>query len=539
MIRVLVVDDEIWVCQLIKKIINWEEIGFIIIGEAHDGFEALKKIKDEKPDLVLTDIRMPGIDGVTLIKKVQEHKLKTQFIIISGHSDFSFAQEAIKYGALGYILKPIDEEELIFFLQKIKEKIASFNEIETIKQELGEKLSVSVNQLREQFFLKLYSNEFKDTNLDIDGINKKYVFSFQNGIYQIVLYQIDFKHEIYRKRKINEIMLTNLARYISLVFQEECFENYVFFQDQRLIQIINYDIEKYDLIYKKFALLRKKINDDQKLEVGYELTISLGIAVNSIEKWGDSFELAQKGLYMRIAYNYGELIDIAKYPFLKCKIQDIFTIEDEKKVEGCIKNCDIDNLILNTHLILRKIFSEKSIGSFLIVSVAKEILRIFSNELKRKGIYTEQIQQEQKRIEKEFENCYRIEHIEKYLVEIFKFAKENCHFQSRSRTEKIIDIVKKYVSEHYNEEVSLSAIADEVSLNQKYLGELFKKEVGVNFGDYLLQYRMDMAEVLLRDVKNRVNEVSYMVGYKDPKYFGKLFKKTTGLSPAEYCKLFS
>ena len=67
MIRVLVVDDEIWVCQLIKKIINWEEIGFIIIGEAHDGFEALKKIKDEKPDLVLTDIRMPGIDGVTLI----------------------------------------------------------------------------------------------------------------------------------------------------------------------------------------------------------------------------------------------------------------------------------------------------------------------------------------------------------------------------------------------------------------------------------------------------------------------------------------
>ena len=125
MIRTIIVDDEYWVCQLICDLIDWNSYGFEIVGQAYNGEEALASISSQKPDLVFTDVRMPGLSGLELIEKCQPLSPDTKFVIISGHSEFEYAKSAMQNGALGYLLKPVDPEELTDLLSSIKSIFSS------------------------------------------------------------------------------------------------------------------------------------------------------------------------------------------------------------------------------------------------------------------------------------------------------------------------------------------------------------------------------------------------------------------------------
>ena len=123
MYSVIVVDDETWILKLIRKIVDWESLGFQVMADASDGKTALQLIRDLKPDLVITDIRMPGLDGIGLIKATRELDIDSEFIIISGYSDFEYARCAVTYDAFGYLLKPLGKEEFKDVLQRVGERI--------------------------------------------------------------------------------------------------------------------------------------------------------------------------------------------------------------------------------------------------------------------------------------------------------------------------------------------------------------------------------------------------------------------------------
>ena len=330
MIRVWIVDDEIWICQLIRKIIDWEGIGFQIIGESHDGYDAVKRIQEEKPELVLTDIRMPGFDGVELIKRVQKLGIAVQFIIISGHSDFGYAREALKYGALGYILKPIDQDELLFFLKKIKEKIFTSTREETQKQELKSRLALSLQQLREQYFLKLFDNGFREEILSIQELNQQYGCRFGRGWFRVILYQLDKKHERLEDHEVNGVMLNSLCRYFTAEFEKTCFEAFAFYKGQRILQILNYADNQQETIRKTLEQLRKKVNDEQKLELGYELTIGAGYPASSLEELPKSWESARDSLRLRLSVGFGKMIEAGRYRYEMTNIAAVFTVEEIK-----------------------------------------------------------------------------------------------------------------------------------------------------------------------------------------------------------------
>ena len=123
MYRVFLADDEPWILISLKNLIDWGECGFVICGEATDGIKAWERIVRTKPDLIISDIKMPGMDGIELIKKVREEKLRAEVVIISGYSDFEYARAGLKYGCTDYLIKPVDEEELVGCLEKVKEKL--------------------------------------------------------------------------------------------------------------------------------------------------------------------------------------------------------------------------------------------------------------------------------------------------------------------------------------------------------------------------------------------------------------------------------
>nr|WP_308628317.1 response regulator [uncultured Eisenbergiella sp.] len=123
MYRVFLADDEPWIVISLKNLIDWGEYGFLICGEATDGIKAWERIQRTKPDLILSDIKMPGMDGIELIQKVREERIPAEVAIISGYSDFEYARAGLKYGCTDYLIKPVDEEELISCLEKVKEKL--------------------------------------------------------------------------------------------------------------------------------------------------------------------------------------------------------------------------------------------------------------------------------------------------------------------------------------------------------------------------------------------------------------------------------
>ncbi|MGI6069179.1 MAG: response regulator transcription factor [Blautia sp.] len=539
MIDVLIIDDEIWVCQLIRKIVDWEEIGFCIVGEAHDGYEALDLIRRKRPKLVLTDIRMPGYDGVELIRRTREQGLDTQFIIVSGYGDFTYAQEALKYGALGYILKPIDQEELLDFLKKTREKIFSVDTEEKAKQELRTRLDTSLWQLREQYFLRLFEEEGKSALLPAQVLNEQLGCRFGDGVFQVLLYQLDRKYDASQAYEVNEIMLTSLCRYVTAVFGEDCYESFTFFRGQRLLQILNYPAKAKERVRRKQEQLRKRINDEQRLEIGYELTIGAGSCENGTENLGGSFQSARDSLRMRLRFGFGGFVDGSRYRFAVTGLSSVFTVEDEKKVEGYVKSYDVEGANAFMEQLFGRLLADEQVSPVLIFETAGEIASLLKGILKRSQPAGREWTDPWRNIEDRLENCYQVPQIIKILGDMFREARQTYELGNKSRNDKVIEIAKRYIVEHYKEEITLKALADEVCLNPKYFGELFKKETGMNYSDYLIRHRMEMAEYLLKDVRYRVNEVGCLVGYKDPKYFSKLFKKMTGLSPAQYRKMFS
>ena len=245
MIRVIVADDEYKVCQLICQLINWDELGMELVGTASNGIEALEMIEREKPDLVLTDIRMPGYDGIEVLKRIRENNPNIEFIIISGYSHFEYAQSAIEYGVSNYILKPIDAEVLNATLQKVRKRYMERKSREKADLVQQEQQAANAARLRDMLLNDLVSGIVSG---DMDAINKKYYYNFEDGLFQTFMIFADFKDIAY----LNESYANNV---ISLLYSKAViyFENVIplalkgsVLKDNQVMGIINYSAERKD-----------------------------------------------------------------------------------------------------------------------------------------------------------------------------------------------------------------------------------------------------------------------------------------------------
>ena len=191
MIRVLVADDEEKACQLICKLIRWEELEMKLVGTASNGIGALQMIEAEHPDLVLTDIRMPGYDGMELLKRARIQNPDMEFIIISGYSHFEYAQTAIRYGVSDYILKPVNEEALNATLQKVRQRYMEHQVLTEKNLEQKKQQVLDQARVRETLWMDL---EYARIPRNMEALNEKYWYHFQEGKFRTFLIQADVKN---------------------------------------------------------------------------------------------------------------------------------------------------------------------------------------------------------------------------------------------------------------------------------------------------------------------------------------------------------
>lgn len=540
MINTMIVDDELWVCQLIKRVVNWESLGFRIIAEANDGEEALELTKTLKPDLIITDIRMPVLDGISLIKDVKELGLDTSFVIISGYNDFEYAREAIKYGALGYILKPINKKELTNILIEIRDNSLKNRERADMEVLMKSKLEYSLKELRDQFFLNyLVLRSTKHEKLLIEKMNQEFEMHFRNGVFQIIIYKVESKNPDDMGNNIENEVLDEIQKAVSSQFNLVCNDIVITRLNNQLLCILNYPSVKDFVVKNTINSSLDKMKCSIYMLKEFDLTLGIGSCETDINHLPVSFSEAQRAIKARILRGVDRVIDATEQEYARVEMIEIFSMSKESKLSGYLEIFDVKSAMELITQVFDIFTVRQDIDPGIVFEIAYEIIEVFFRTIRRNdfGIRPENLIKAN--VYHDIDECRSIKYVLAYFEKLFLETKNFYSNSKQGQNRKTIEMVKAYIQEHFNEDISLNDVANLVFLNAKYVSDLFKKETGINITDYLINYRLDIAKGLLKDVRYRITEVAEMVGYKDVRYFSKIFYKVVGISPSDYKKMFA
>lgn len=528
MYKVFLVDDEIVVRHGIRDCINWESTNFIFSGEAADGELALSLIQEMKPDILITDIKMPFMDGLQLCQIVRKNMPWVKIIILSGHDEFCYAREAMRMGVAEYLLKPVTSEDLLETLYKVELQIEKEKKERENAERIKRQLAQNTPLLRDRFLNELLLGLIppvevieRCASLNINIISKYYaVLIIEAQIFggnpaeeqysEIKKAEALIDGVLLRDRKVIKFR-KNLGEVI-LIVKGECAEG----------------------LETEAHCLAQTI----KLEVEEKTTCILGICIGGVserikgitESYREAEEIKSYrcifGKHKILSMDHikshtsekKEFVDICKNDvndFLKCGL---------KSDVGFFVNQYIDNLIrveMKSLLYIYYIYLD------MVMNAAR-----FVNEL---GGEIEQIIPWVLNLENLVAGIDSIEKFarlaEDTLIRVLEFRD--------SRVEKkydgIINKAKEYINNNYfNSDISLNTVSSFVNVSPSHFSTIFSQETGENFIEYLTKVRVKKAKELLKTTSLKSTEIAYNVGYNDPHYFSYIFKKAIGITPKEY-----
>ena len=525
MIKTLIVDDEPFIRQGLKVLIDWGKYGYEIVDESENGLKAIEKIKDKEIDLIITDIKMPQMDGLDLIEYVYKNmNRKINFIVISGFCEFEYARKAIKYNVKDYLLKPIQREELINSLFKIQERYENII-LEKKEKENNDKLiydkylSELLSGRYDEKSLKYIKNRFNPScdiryiNIEVNYNNDKYINMSheekrlaQNNLYKKILDWLgnDYYNIIFDV--INEKDCYDVGFiYEKRLSREKCIS-----EKEYIESLINYIKENFK--YDFYIYIGQQVNCIEELEISYKSSI--------IAKMFSNFSVDSK-----ISYYDDIMNNTESYNVEKKYMDDLIKAIEENNKEEIIECVDkfynsfrnhfidleiitinINYLICNLINIARNIdekVDQQKIMQYISLGIFKEnISRGSSKHLKNFSL--------------EFSN---------YLVQI-----------RQSNSQGILAYIDKEISIHYMEKLSLKSLGEKYYINSAYLGQIFKKKYNMSFKDYLNVYRIDRAEDILMNSDEKIYKIAEKVGYSNTDYFISKFVQLKGETPLQYRK---
>lgn len=533
MYKVMIVDDEIPAREILLCIINWEYTDFRIVYSASNGKDALDKYTDIKPDLIITDIQMPIIDGLDLIEEVQKINKSQKFLILSCYEDFTYAQRAMKMGVTDYLIKDlITPNDLYGILAKTKTDLDNI----TIKKSEIKKEHKLLNFLKENKDIALRKLIFNDISQDdcynlIENLN----LNLNGKLFVLFLIQIDnfFKYiedENFYTKTLNEI-IKNISETIEELNIGECFysENGEFTAIVRLTPTIS----EADIINECYYLaqeIRKRIS----LMHNISLTISVSSTFKKpfkIKKYFDeAFKLSKMKVFL------GNDTIILNNTFVKNLDLDTDTLVKRiNAINIAIEQNNIENLKSElTHLY------DKDIRGFMQFNylnyINSSLLDLVVRTCNRYSIAYEDI----------FSTSYlpieilstkeTVEEMSGWFIEIFtKIININFNNSFKNKySKKVADSIDYINKNLFNQSLSLTDIAENINVHKVYLCRIFKEETGENVTQYILKARIEKSKEIILSTNYKLYEISDKLGFNTPQQFSILFKKVTGITPNQF-----
>jgi two-component system response regulator YesN len=535
MYKVLIADDEVKVCKLIHHLIDWEEYGLEVAAMVNDGVSALQYIKEKRPDIVITDIRMPGYDGIELIRLAKEIDPEINFIIVSGYRHFDYAHNAIKYGVEDYLLKPLKKAEMLHTLTKMigkKEQVLlGLNE----KADMKKRINLGEKMLKQTFLDKLLADPtILREDITREELNREYHCNFMEGFYQGIIVKPDLVNE--REDEQSYEVLMNKAKEIT---QKQLGEYYheiiITTAKEGIVCLINDSVDKTQNIRKRLKMLRSDILRMSDVFINVHVTIGMGEVTTKERDITYTLQGARTAILNRLLQGTGHILTSSNLPKLNQSPYEILEHDFRNKFLNYIETLNRESMLLLMTITKEKVAKQKGVDGDFIYEICREIYDIFSYGM---GFLAVKNATRKEEYEKKFFRSISFEGAFQQLTEEIISQIDQLNQEKKLADKKPIRTAKQYIKEKYAQPITLEEVSNQIGFNATYFSSLFKKETGQNFLEYLTDTRIQAAKQLLADTNRSVIQVSEEVGYIDIKHFTKLFKKTTGLTPSEYRKLY-
>ncbi len=551
-IKVFLVEDEYAIREGIKKSVDWEKNGFELVGEAGDGEVAFPKIIKTKPDILITDIRMPFMDGLELSKLVKKELPDIRIVVLSGYDDFNYAKEAISIGVEEYILKPVSGDKLMEELGRIAESVKTKKQ----EQELRTKYirdREEIKILEQQKFLHDVIGGKMSMGESLE-LGKELGIDITAAYYATVLMQVFPKNV--QSIDAEEYSSSKEATYVKLkeIYSDK---DHVYLYEQ--VGDVLCFLERADDEEEINKNIRTGIEDIKQMMSEYDdlmFFISVGKVVDRIRDVNSSYADASKKFAERYMYTDSFVFYEESEDDKEGIREDVR--EDRKSTSS--KNLDINSLDVS-------MLSKKTIYNFLrngtlseVDDLVNEYFESMGGEaiesmmlrqyvlmesmlsavafLENLGMNKENISEMLGDLSNTMQYAESVDSAKDYIRELLTCLIEYRNQMSDKRYVEIIDKAKEYIQGNYkNDDMSLQTVASYVNVSSNHFSAIFRKETGDTFIDYLTTVRMDKAKDLLTCTSMKTSDVGFEVGYRDPHYFSYIFKKTQGMSPKEYRRM--
>lgn len=537
MLRVIVADDEEKIRQLIVKLVDWASLGMEVAAVAANGIEAMEKILSLKPDVVITDIRMPGYDGLELIKNVQKEGLGTEFVIISGYRHFEYAQNAIRYGVSDYLLKPIKKAELTDALSRIGERYRERNEQLSFEEKVRLGLKNDIGRQRTNFFSSiLYSSENIAAGRPLEEVNSQFCYHFKPGIFRIIT--IKFDNIKSGSREILGFLADKTTALTELLLGEICFEQEIYVESSIVYLLLNYEEEEGKNVRRQLKGLLDELNLLESIVEGMYVTIGAGTGIDSLDKLRQSLKTSRWMVQQRLLAGTGKVIEDQEKTSSNLTDSDIFH-DFNREITKALESLDNEQVILLIEKLKCQLLGYEYISGHELLQMTKEVCNLYLFHMRNRKIAIDNEPTFMESYNAGAEDCASADDLFDFLKRTIGDSFSKAAQGKRMEDNRPIRLAKNYMKEHYMDPVTLEDVSALAGFSPTYFSALFKKETGSAFLEYLQSVRMDEAKRLLKETNLSIVLVCEKVGYSDVKYFTKSFIKHTGLKPGEYRKIYS
>ena len=537
MLKVLIADDEKMICSLISQLLDWNALGYEIVGMAYTGVDAYEMIRKEQPDVIISDIRMPGYDGIELIKRTKEAGIEAEFVMISGFKQFEYAQNAMKYGVKYYLLKPIEEDKLQEIAEEIKDAILSRKQHDHYRNQLELEIQETRDKMKIRFLTSMLFGEQESRKIaDCNSINQEYSTSFKEGVFQAVFIKVDTDGG--EEESIGS-MIEKLEKYTDIL-GDVCEEHITTEMHSGIITLVNYKFEQEALVRKKIEEMYEEIKKYIDRFEGFSVVLGVGRKMDHFLESNLCLQTAIDAIKYRIRISNTNIIYLENYQFEPYDIDKIVTEGKKQAYLSKVVSGDIRGAQECLAATLREIrYSGGSYSPILFFDILIAYVDLLTDYCKQQDLYSEEYERNLKKWNVSTDNIRSEKMLLAVTEDLIRETLEYAAEEKKSKDIKPIREIKKYIEENYMEEISLGQLAELVDMNASYLSSVFKKETGMTYSEYLILCRVKQASRLLVETNLSIGEIAHQSGYQDARYFSKQFSKQVGLKPSEYRKLYS
>ncbi|MDD9272167.1 response regulator [Paenibacillus sp. GCM10023248] len=544
MYKLLLVDDEEDVREGVVREVDWEAIGFEVIDKAENGREALELVERLLPDVVVTDIQMPFMNGLQLAEAVRERYPTIKLIILTGHDEFEYAQRAIKLHIDEYVLKPFSAQELINALLKVKGHIQEEVEHRKNVQLLMEHYRKSMPVLKENFLATLMNRKLprdevyeKAANYGIELNGNCYVAAVMS-IDAVLIPEVDPENRGELSKSVSlQYSEDQALKYFALLnITEEIAEKrglgLVFMHnDQVVVLAVRESSEREKALQETMKVLEEiRLNVEKYLKL--TLTVGIGTVMQDISKISYSYEDAVLALDYRLILGNNRIIsidDVEKRSIEKIRFDDV----KEHALTRCIKvgtNVEIRETIDELFHGIEGAGSVKDYQIYLL-----EILTCILKAAKDSNLNVDEVFGDNFIPFTEINKFTSLEEAKHWLAELCLSMMNHIATDRQSTYRNLVEMAKDYTKAHYHEgDITINKVCGHLHISAGYFSSIFKKETKMTFVNYLNHIRMEAAKELLRTTDMKALEIAEKVGYADANYFSFSFRKNVGVSPKEY-----